>query len=300
MARWILSLSVVLLLEPGFALAQGDPIPLPNASLLDVQPGERGVPEMLKLAVYKPKHLPSDSAGELLRELMGKSVTVVVEPVSNSVLIRGSESQIREAKAILEVLDQRPKTIAIEVLFADLPVPAEETSPQKPAQTSDEFWLKRLKEQKGKSKGNIKTIRLTATENQKAMVQFGEQTSVVSGVQRGFGGRGAAPTRTPVLRQEQTGTLVQCTASVTQENTIIAQFEIERSGFAPPEKATVVDESDDEGTLKTPGLMTTTCKTTLTLQPGKARVLSGQILAGAAGNTQSVIVITAELIDSNE
>lgn len=299
MARLVLFLSVLLSLKTGLALAQ-DKTPISNTTLLDVQPGERGVPETLKLGIHKLKYITAESASDVLREVMGKSVSVVVEPASQNILVRASESQIREAKAILDVLDQAPKMIAIEVLFADLPAPAKDSQSQITGGTSDEVWLERLKKQEGKTKGKIHKIRLTAVENQKAMIQYGEQTPVVAGVQRGFGGRGAAPTRTPVVRQTSVGTIVQCTARVSQDETIVAEFEIERSGFTPPEKATVLDESDDNGTLSAPGLMTTTCKTTLTLKPGRPRVVSGLKSEGAAKGTQSIIVITAELISLNE
>jgi hypothetical protein len=47
-------------------------------------------------------------------------------------------------------------------------------------------------------------------------------------------------------------------------------------------------------------MLTTTCKTTLKLKPGKPRVVSG--LKNQAGNcsTVSVIVVTAELITAEE
>jgi type II secretory pathway component GspD/PulD (secretin) len=294
MIRWTLTLTVLLAMEPRFLSAQAK-IPLPQTTLLDIQPGEREAPEAGKVVLYKPKHISAVEAAELVRGLMGQSATVLAEPTGNSLLIKASGSQLKEIQTVLISLDQPPKMIAFEVVFADLPSKADDAAPAKDQPASEEAWLARLKSQADNAKGNIGKLRLTATENQKAMVQFGEQTPVVAGVQQAFGGRGGAPERSPVIRQTQTGTIVQCIARVLEDNTIIAELEIERSRLAP-ESGTLLEESDDRGSLRTPGQLTTTCKTTVKLKPGKPRVISG--LKSQIGNnsTFSLIVISAELI----
>jgi hypothetical protein len=127
---------------------------------------------------------------------------------------------------------------------------------------------------------------------------------VVTGVQRAFGGgfgaagRGAQPDRSPVIQQTSTGTIVQCTARMLGNEIIMAELEIQRTQLSP-ETGTVLEENDN-GELRTPGMLTTTCKTTVKLKPGKPAILSGQKSKAGKGNTLNLIVITAELISPGE
>jgi type II secretory pathway component GspD/PulD (secretin) len=263
--------------------------------LIDVQPGERGTPDPAKFAIYKPKHMLATDAGQLVEGFLGDAVTVRVEPTGNTLLIRAAESELKEVKAILETLDQPPKQIAFEVLFVDLPATANEGQPQEAQGDSEAAWLARIQSTEGKITGKSSKLRLTATENQKAMVQFGEQTPVATGVQAGFGPRGGAPgERTATIRQTATGTIVQCTARVLEDGSIIAELDLERSRLAP-ESSAVLDESDDRGMIRTPGQLTTTCKTTVKLEPGKPRIISGLKSPQGNGTMFNLIVITAEI-----
>lgn len=278
------------------ALKAQENVPRSDKTLLDVQTKKRKLPESNRLAVFPVKHLPAAETARLIEDVMGDDVRVILDPVGNRLLIRASDAKLKEAKNILDVLDEPPKMIAFDVLFADLPAPADG---EKTGTTSDEAWLARLKNQKDKSKGNINKVRLTATDNQQTMVQFGAQTPIVTGMERGFAGRGrGGVARTPVVKQTQLGTIVKCTARVSDDQTIIADLEIERSRLAPLKDATLLEETDDDGALRAPGLLTTTCQTTLKLTPGKPQVISGQKTQGQGRGLQSVIVITAEWIPS--
>ncbi len=292
MIRTALILMLLVGVEQSLALGQTNNVAEEPA--IQLRTGDETLVVPTKLLIYQPKYIPASETLTLVRELVGKDVHVVAEPVSNRLLIRASQLQIKEIEAVLETLDQPPKMVAFEVVFADFSVKAEDGQPAQAAQTSDEEWLARLKNPAGKGKGNVNKIRLTALDNQKAMVQYGEETPVVTGMQAfGRGGRSA------ITQQKQTGTIVQCTARVLDNETIIAEFEIERSRLAPPEDAAVLEESDDSGALRTPGQLTTTCKSTLILKPGKPRVISGLKSQGPKSGTQTVIVITAELVEPN-
>ncbi len=266
---------------------------LPETTLIDLQPGERGTPEPLHVGIYKPKSLPVEMAKELVESLAGESVKVVAEPASNNLILRAPAEQLKQIKAVLDAVDQPPKAIAFEVLFADLP---QETKPSKPhpaGQFSEEAVLARLQKLEADPKGNFHTVKLTALDNQKAMVQYGGEKPIVTGSQQAFGGRGG---RTTVTQQRQVGTMIQCTARVLEDETILVTINVERSRFAPPEESAVLEESDDRGALRTPALQTTTCQTSLKLKPGQPRVISGLSDQTGKLGTQSVIVLSAEFV----
>lgn len=282
----------LVLAQPGIGEVEIEPV------LIDVQPGERGVPEEAKIAIYKLKAIPTSDTAALIQDLMGQDVSVHADAVGNRLLVRAKEAQLREIKALLETLDQPPQQIAFEVMFVDLPAMTEEGQPQNNSGDSEAEWLARLQNLDGKTIGKSSKLRLTATENQTASVQFGEHTPVATGVQAAFGGRGggggAAGGRTATFSQTATGTIVTCTARVLDGGTIIAELVVERSRLAP-ESGAVLDESDDGGTLKTPGQLNTNCRTTVKLEPGKPRIISGLKSPQGKGTMLNLIVITAEL-----
>jgi hypothetical protein len=305
MIRLALTLTVLMgAVEARFLSAQ-DKIGVPDTTLLDDQTpegraGRAGEPA--KLTIYKPT-LPASEAAALVQGLMGDSASVLVEPIGNHLVIRAPEPQLKEIQAVLKELDQPPQLIAFEVMFADLPASADNAEANE-NETAAEAWLERLKGPEAQITGNISKIRLTATEGQEAMVQFGGQTPVVTGVQRGLpagfggGGRGGQLERSPIIQQTSTGTIVQCTARMLGDDTIIAELEIQRSRLAPESGALL--EENDNGELRTPGMLTTTCKTTVKLKPGKPSVISGQKSKAGKGNTLNLIVITAELVSPGE
>lgn len=295
MIRLALALMLLVIGEAGIISVQGKAQEI-EPVLIDVQPGERGEPVPGTLVIYKLKAIPTAETAELVQGSMGSSVSVQANSVGNSLLVRATEMQHREIEALLESLDQPPKQIAFEVLFVDLPATAGEGQPQDAQGDTEAAWLAKIQSTEGKITGKSSKLRLTATENQKAMVQFGEQTPVATGVQGGFGGGGPAgrTPRTTTFSHTATGTIVQCTARVLEDGTIIAELDLERSRLAP-ESGAVLEESDERGTLKTPGQLTTTCKTTVKLEPGKPRIISGLKSPQGNGTMFNLIVITAEI-----
>ncbi len=256
-----------------------------------VEVAEPAVAAPVRLYIYRPKYVPATETQTLVQGLMGKGAAIVADPVGNRLLIRGSDAQLKEIQAVLETLDQPPKMVAFEILFADVSVEVKE---KKTWTTIDEEWLAEIETVAAKRKGGFSKVRLTALDNQATMVQYGEETPIVTGVQA-FPSRGGS-SRTPILQRKQTGTIVQCTARILEDDTIIAAFEIERSRLSSKEEAVALEEGVEKDALRTPAQLTTTCKTTLKLKPGRPVVVSGLKTEGPDTGTKNVIIVTAELL----
>jgi hypothetical protein len=120
-------------------------------------------------------------------------VRVVPVPTSNTVLLSGPPDLVAEAEQTLAHLDRRPRSVVVEVYFAEA-APAGEARPGETQPALDlagpaddvAARLGALREQ-GRLAG-LRRIRVTATEGQRASAKAGEDRPVVT--TSGMGPRG--------------------------------------------------------------------------------------------------------------
>jgi hypothetical protein len=175
--------------------------------------------------------------------------------------------------------------VRFDVLIADLPEAMEAPTAQKLVEL----------DRTGKLTSRTR-FQLTSLEEMPAVIEFAERASRVSGRSTvGMRGRAGGPAAGPQVIPQYTtvnvGTTLQVTARVLEEDTVVAQFFLERTGLAGgPEGA--FDPNDAKPPKPIERLIT---HTTLRLKAGEPLVISGQ--QSGAGNeaARTWIVITAAL-----
>jgi hypothetical protein len=138
-------------------------------------------------------------------------------------------------------------------------------------------------------------VQLASLENQQAHVQFGERTSRVIGRTmtggRGFAPGGApGPQSTPIYNDINLGTVVQVTARVEDDGSVVTQLMVERSGIAGGADAAAFDPNSNDPP-KT--IQTLTTQTTVRLKPGEPQVVSGRQVSMGKEANKTWIVVTA-------
>jgi hypothetical protein len=180
------------------------------------------------------------------------------------------------------------KPIAFEILIADTAEPVE------PATAARILEL----EKAGKL-SSASRYQLSSLENMPAHFQFGERaprvvgrTMTASGSRGGFGGPGGAgppaAMSTPIYNDTNVGTLVQATARIEDDGSVVAQLMVERSGIVAARDVGF----DPNGGEPLQGMQTLTNQTTARFKPGEPQLIGGRRATAGKETTQTWIVAT--------
>lgn len=254
----------------------------------------------LKRTVYEVR---CGSAGELANALSRHyasetSFHVVAAGSSNSLLLSAPPNVLEEVLRSLELLDRRPRTFAVEVLFADAagqPADAAALDSKTLSGTADDVAarLDALKQQ-GRLTG-LRCIRLAATEGQRASVNSAAEVSIVTAVQRFGGGRGGAVAGDqgfaggrggPVplnVERRNVGTLIEVLPRVAPDGIVQLDLKVEDSRV-------VTEVGAGDAAQAMPVLTVTTVTGAVSVRVGQAAVATGLTESGTTRRQTAVIV----------
>jgi type II secretory pathway component GspD/PulD (secretin) len=196
--------------------------------------------------------------------------------------------------------DDVPRSVTIDVLIAGGAgdVPAGEVTPaairelEKAGQLD---WVTRM--------------RLTTVENDRAQVQVGERTSIVTGrTQRGgFPGTGG---ETATMAYVNIGTTIEAIARVADDGSIIIALTAEKSWLEPTvaPAAPAAEAADSPPALQAPRSPSAelprtrnlTAKTTVTVKPGEPTLALAQNASAGQDESQVWIVLTAKVAEGRK
>ncbi|MEX1042951.1 MAG: hypothetical protein WDZ51_20115 [Pirellulaceae bacterium] len=137
---------------------------------------------------------------------------------------------------------------------------------------------------------------LTAIEDQETMIQVGQRTPRITGVQR-LSTRDAARLQNLVQTQtENVGTLARIQTQVNGQQ-VLLNLQFEKSFAAPTESGVTIGTDDEGGDIKTTGLITMTLSQTFQLESGHAEAMavSTNVEGGTAQSVRYVLVVGAGL-----
>lgn len=228
-------------------------------------------------------HAPVAEVAEALgRSMRDRSMTIVPEMVSNSLLVSLPPDQIKIAEETVRALDRAPNLLRIEFGIIELAGGAEIDGPY-------EGGLGDLLKEWGDDKRiqAVERASLTTLEGQVAQVQIGMSKAVPSGrSSTAFGGRGGAPTRVTQYQQRDMGTLVTVNGRVAGDD-VLLEVNVERSGLANVKS--VVAETDEEAEFVPPEITTLTVKSTIRVTPGHT------VLVTARGDGNRKVAVLASV-----
>jgi Bacterial type II and III secretion system protein len=180
------------------------------------------------------------------------------------------------------------KMVTFEIIIADVNEPLDSPTPAKIFDLEKSGKLNRLAR-----------IQLASLEQQSARVQFGEIAPRVVGRTNtgrgGFGGPGGGPPgvqSTPIYNDINLGTVVQVTARVEDDQSIVTQLMVEQSGIAGGADAGAFDPNSNDPPK---GIQTLTSQSTVRLKSGEPQIISGRQVAAGKEANKTWIVVTANL-----
>lgn len=260
---------------------------------------------------YAVKNLDASTLASALNKHFKGDAEIVALPSGsgNTLLISGSTEAIREVLSLLAILDQKPKTVEIELVVAE--IVSKKGADAKDVDVSKLEPLAKLEAlTKAGQIGTIQRIKLTAVEGQPITSTNAGNKPYVSaatvgggfGAGGGFGGgenpvppgpggRGAGGPGAGVVRRSisyhPAGVTVKLTARLATDDTIALDLNVQDSKIRPAEAGDDVGATFDNNTLDTK----------LNIPSGKAVAAQTVRSEGKTGETVSLVIVTARVAE---
>lgn len=247
--------------------------------------------------LFLARHAPASSIADLVRSALGEAPgsSVMIEPVSNALLVRAPAEDLERVANLLEQIDRPPAVIAFDVTILRMTSGATQLSTEDLSGDPAKVEARIAELEKAGSVELIDRLHLTTLDNQKAQVQVGQNVLVRQpGESVGFPGR--PQQRAVSYRVEDVGTLVTVMPRRAGD-AVVAELAVEKSWF-PAAKPSV--DGDDEATSPGPAKEILQAKATLRLPPGEAVLLGGNDALVAGNRSRVAVIITARVVDPAE
>ena len=190
----------------------------------------------------------------------GKDLKFITDPKSNVLILRGAKSEIQEAVEILKALDRPPATVTLEVTIAATNL-----------------------NDKSKKPVVLDELVITALDDHESTLQFGQQVSLVAGIQRIGSDRGMVSRN---YRQHATGTIIEARPRIMPEH-ILVDLQLEKSWYE------LSEDSEDEENPVTPTIYTASLNTTVQLTEGQTESVRTVVSGSNKENKEVVITLKA-------
>jgi type II secretory pathway component HofQ len=254
--------------------------------------------------VYEVKHGIARDLAELLVKVYKTEplVQVLAAPAGNALVIGAPSETLDEMLQLLKHLDRRPRSVAIEIVMADVPPRrGEGGKPAPPAKELDtrdlngnaDDTLAKLRNLQAKGLiGGLKRFRLTAAENQPAALLLGEAQPTTRGVAGGLGGKTIRS-----ITYRNVGTSIKATPRLGEGNKIVLHLHLDDARMRTPEDGVALGVGDNGEPVRAAEIHMDTVDGQVTLASGEAVVVSGVRTQSRSGQHQTLVLVSARLLE---
>jgi hypothetical protein len=254
--------------------------------------------------LFNLKHADAGTIADVLKAHFKNEAVITPLPLGsgNGILVSGPQAVLDEVQKLVGVLDRTPKTVAVEVVIAEiLPKTAdgkELTAADFTGPTAD-VMAKLDALPAGHRVGTVQRLKLSAVEGQPVATTTGgsKPVTTASSVARpdrgGFGGGGApggggAAFTQKSISYHSVGTTIRVTGRTAGDDTIVVDLDVKDTRLKPTEGAAAEDP---------PSIDTATLATKVSVTANRAVAAQALRTDGKAGPTLSLVIVTARLAD---
>jgi len=286
---------------PAFA-APVLPPPRPLVGPVPVVPAKEGQREH-KRVVLPLRGVPAMDLANTLIQLLGaegkavpeaskRSVVIVADPISNSLVIGGPPDAIDEVVPLVEQLDRPAVMVQLEVVIAEAPAAELKPVPGAPKpegkKPRGDAGQPRIFERPARMEV-LARARLTTLDNQAAFLHVGRREARVSGTSLSPMGRASSVTF------ENVGTIVGFTPRVAADRSITIAIDVEDSQLGRPEEGAILSAPKEGEPTRVPNTETFTVQATLRIPDGQTLVLGGLARQAKPGH-ERLLLVTAHVL----
>lgn len=260
-----------------------------------------------KRLVYIVKHADArELAGALEKHFKGEAEAQAA--TANALLISVSPGVFDETIKVLEQLDRKPQSVAVEIFLADVLPVKNRTLDAKTLVTGPNEVADRLEAlRKEGAVGSVKRVQLTALDGQPSSLMIGEQKPMVSAVNAvagrfggpgggGAGGPGGATVQRS-LTYRNVGLSVNVLARVTADSTITLNLQVEDSRLYVPADGAEIGKDENGTPIRASEMITINLKTAVSLRSGQAVLAEGVQNDSKTGAGQSLVIVAARILE---
>ncbi|MCI0456472.1 MAG: hypothetical protein L0Z62_05770 [Gemmataceae bacterium] len=257
--------------------------------------------------VYVVRHgTASELAAVLGKHFKGEAeVQALADGPSNFLLISAAPGVFGEVVKTLEQLDRPPRSVAVEVLLAEVISGKEEAGQPAAAKGLDEpalsgsiekvlAQLNALRAQR--RLGTLKRVQLIATENQLASARVGESKPHVVAINQSMA-KGGLPRPIRTLNYKETGTQVQVQLRVSPEGLVGVELTVEDTQTRVPLDGIPLGVDETGVPIRATEFITSRLKTTLNLRSGHAVLAKGVQTTSKSGQERTLVIVTARVVE---
>jgi type II secretory pathway component GspD/PulD (secretin) len=260
--------------------------------------GDKGASKRL---LYVVRHGSAKELAKALGQFFKKDAEfeAVADGASNALLINVAPGAFDEVVKALEQLDRSPRLIAVEVLLAEALVDPK----KKDDKEIDEKELTGPAEEVGKKiealtkagrLGTLKRLEVVALENRSVSAQAMENKPMIVGST--VTGTGIVSNR---ITYREVGTQLKVTARAVDDKGIALELTVLDARMHTPEDGIALG-GDKDKPVRAAEMANSTVETKLTLKPGHSVVVSGVKTTSKSGQAQTVMIVTARLLDTGK
>ncbi len=197
----------------------------------------------------------------------GRSVVLVPEMSSNSLVISGSPEAVEEVRQLADQLDRPAAMVQLEVVLEQSAAAAwcADAARRSKRPRKSRHARPSLPEPRFSACAMITTL-----SGQRASLQIGRSEGTIAGVSMTRGGM------VNQVRYESLGTKIDITPAVSPEGMVTLEIEVNDTRSGPPEAGAVIAESKEgKPPVRTPNKETYTARSTIQVPSGETAVLAG-------------------------
>jgi type II secretory pathway component GspD/PulD (secretin) len=253
-----------------------------------------------KRGAYVVKYAAAkDLAAVLAKHFKGDAeIQAGPEGTSNCLLVNASAAVFDEVMKVIDQLDRKPNSVAIELFVVELPAKKADDKDKGPDEKDLSGTIDEVAERldamskKGLIAG-VKRIQLTALEGQTGSLTLGESKPFVMG---------STVTATGIARRQITyrniGTQIKVTPQVMADKSVTLDLNVQDNRSRNSETATV--GNDEKGNpIPAPEFILTSLNGKVSVASGKAVLAKDAKVTSKEGQGQTLIVVGARVVESD-
>jgi hypothetical protein len=218
------------------------------------------------------------------------SVVMAVETGANSLVISGSPDAVEEVRKLVEELDQPADMVMLEMEIGEAPAGEVKVASEGPRPEGKATDQARTLE-KPPHMEIIGRVRLTAMNNQQALVQIGSRVPRVIAAQKTAAGMSQSTT------SENVG-LILCVTPRISDGVVAMVINTEKAQFGPEGEGTPILTSGNT-VVRTPRIDKTSISTTVRVLDGQTVIL-GSVARENKSGKELLIIVTPHILRSDD